>query len=97
VGSLTLPEMRPEPYGKNTKNIILPAGNNCSTLRQLMNLCPDKYQQYAAALIVVAKNFETSIKYNAIQFYYFIIGVSIVTVVVACVSNFNHSLIFWSS
>jgi len=47
----------------------------------LINLCPDKYQQYAAALIVVAKNFETLIKYIAIQFHYFIIGVSILSVV----------------
>jgi len=47
----------------------------------LINLCPDKYQQYAAALIVVALNFETLIKYIAIQFHYFIIGVSILSVV----------------
>ncbi len=61
---------------------------------QLMNLCPDKYQHYAAALILVAINFETSIKYIAIQFYYFIIGVSILTVV-ACVHDFNPWLFLW--
>jgi hypothetical protein len=54
---------------------------NCSTLHQLKNTCPNKYQQNAAAFIVVAKNFETSIKYIAIQFHYFIIGISILSVV----------------
>jgi len=53
-----------------------------------MNLCPDKYQHYAAALIVVAKNFETSIKQIEIQFCHFP-SLDLSVPLAACVSNIS--------